>query len=238
MKKGTVREDGKMYWCSSKRKGEIWLTPEQYAKWDESVRNYRRKCQQAYYERREKINPSDRSYIGKYNPATNKYFARLSSSGKEIWVTKQELERLKLQSKRNRRNFLKRLQSLPDNKIKVGDVHPTDKNLFVVYKVGKKPMYGTKEQLQLKIKSRARSYKLRNIKYYAKKRQIIEKLGENRLHRGLYDVETGLVFWEYSANCKERWISEEEFHSRRNKQCVRKKVRRLELKMTKNDVRI
>lgn len=230
LKKGTVREDGKIYWCSSKRKGEIWLTKEQYDKYDETVRNYRRKSHQAYYARREKIKPSDRSYFGKYDPAANKYFAKISTSGKEIWVTKAELERLKKQSKLNRRKYVERQQSLPDNKIKVGDQHPTDKTLYVIYKVGKKPMYGSKEKLEERRKSRKKTMCLRNIKYNSRRREFIENLGGQRFKRGYFSIEKNMVFWEYSTTCREIWISEEKFHKLRNAHLQRRKVHRMKAK--------
>ena len=54
MKRGTTREDGKVFSRISKGK-EIWLTKEQYDKREISRKQYVRNCIKSYYSRRKSV---------------------------------------------------------------------------------------------------------------------------------------------------------------------------------------
>ena len=223
MKEGFVREDGKIFWKKCKEKGEIWLTSEQYQKWCETRKNYRQRCAQEYYKRREKLNPMDRPYFGKYDFSRNLYYIGVSSSGKEVWVNKQRYENLLERRKKYRSKYAQRLQEEPKTNLKLGDVHPDNPNLYVILLIGNKPFFGSKEKLAERRNSLRRSGIKRDIKYKHKRKQILEQLGENRIHRGAYDLKTGLVFWEYSQNGKERWFPVDHFHKLRIADCEKRK---------------
>jgi hypothetical protein len=157
-----------------------------------------------YYKRREKLNEMDRPYFGKYDFSRNLYYIGVSSAGKEVWINKQRYENLLERRKKYRSNYVKKLQQEPKTNLKFGDPHPDDPNLFVIIMVGNKPFFGPKERLDIRRECLRRTGVKRDIKDRHKRKQILEQLGENRIPRGAYDLETGLVFWEYSQNGKEK----------------------------------
>lgn len=235
MKEGFVREDGKVFWKNCKKKGEIWLTQEQYKKWCETRSKYRQRCAEEYYKRREKQNPMDRAFFGKYDFSRNLYFVGISSAGKEMWVNKERFENILQRRKKNKSNYIKRLQKAPETNFKFGDQHPNDNNLYVYLIVGNKPFFGTKDKLEKRRKSLRKTGILRDIKYKHKRKDILERLGEKRIHRGAYDLETGLVFWEYSQNGKERWLPVDHFHKLRTAGCQKRKKNRQHKKLLSNE---
>jgi len=235
MKEGFVREDGKVFWKSCKEKGDIWLTPEQYQKWCDTRKRYRQRCAQEYYKRREKQNPMDRNYFGKYDFARNLYFVGISSAGKEVWVNKDRLEKILERKKRYKKNYIKKLQEAPKNNLKFGDQHPDDPNLYVYLIVGNKPFFGTKEKLEERKKALRKSGILRDIKYKHKRKDILQKLGDNRIHRGAYDLTTGLVFWEYTQTGNEKWLPVDQFHKLRLADCEKRKRDRQRKKLLSNE---
>ena len=230
MKCGTVRDDGKVLWRNSKEKGQIWLTAEQYKKRIETIREYRRKSAAAYYARREKINPIDRPYFGKYDFASNTYYAGISSAGKEVWMPKEKFERFAERKKKHKQKHVEKLKALPKTNAKIGDPHPDNKNLFVVYINGNKPIYGDKEKLRKRRESQLRSYKIRDQRNRKMKREMLERLGENRIYRGCYDIKTGKVFWEYDNAGREIWIDEDIFFKKRQHAIDKRKNARLKQK--------
>lgn len=235
MKEGFVREDGMVFWKNSKEKGEIWLRPEQYSKWCETRKKYRERCAREYYKRREKLNEMDRPYFGKYDFSRNLYYIGVSSAGKEVWINKQRYENLLERRKKYRSNYVKKLQQEPKTNLRFGDPHPDDPNLFVILMIGNKPFFGPKERLDKRRECLRRTGVKRDIKDKHKRKQILEQLGENRIPRGAYDLETGLVFWEYSQNGKERWMPVEEFHRLRTKGCEKRKSNRMRKKLLSID---
>jgi hypothetical protein len=208
--RGTVREDGKVYWAFTKNK-EVWITREQYDKREQTRKAYVKKCRENYKKRQEAKHPVDRNFIGKYNFATNLYFLRMSSSGKEIWGSKQQLEASRKRHTRYRNKMYHKLKiQYAKTGLKVGDQNPDNPNQYVIFFIGNKPYFGTKYQLIQRKKSRRISYNKRNEKYAIARQKKLQSL-QQRIKRGTTDLNTGLVFYMYAQNGKERWITPERY---------------------------
>lgn len=232
-KEGYVREDGMVYWRYRRDRGDVWITQEKYQQYLNTRKNYRKRSLEEYYKRREKIDPMDRSYYGKYSFQKNRYFVGLSVSGKEVWVTKEKFLKHKEQKNKRRRNFLSKLKLQQKPNVKVGDTHPENSDLVVCFFIGNKPYFGSKEKLNQVLESRRISYRKRNIKYRKTRAEKLAKM-ESRLKRGVVHPENGTLFWEYNCRCKEVWLPAEKFHELRNKEKERRKRLRLKKKEVSN----
>jgi hypothetical protein len=233
MREGHVREDGMVFWKNCKKAGEIWIKPESYKKRCETRKKYRKTCAEDYRERQAKKNPMDRSYFGKYDFSKNKYFIGISNSGKEVWVTKDKFDKAVETRRKTKAAHLQRVRSLPKTGLKLGDVHPDDPNLFVIFFSGNKPHYGDKQRLEERKKRLRQHGRLRDVKNTKKRRQALEAMGDNRLSCGAVNPLTGLVFWEYSRTVKEIWLPLDEFHRRRNRHLESRRKLRINQKELK-----
>lgn len=220
-KEGFVREDGMVYWRYHKEKGHIWLTKEKYEMYVQTRKKYRQAGLKEYYSSREKLDPSDRSYYGKYSFAKNKYFIGLSVSGKEVWVCKERYIKHRERQNRNRYKYLCKLRAQEKTNLKVGDQHPDNKELFVCFFIGNKPYYGSKDKLQKVLERRRFSYRLRDIKYKKMRKEKLAKL-QKRHHRGDINPENGTIFWEYNSCGEEKWLDSAEFNIRHAKEKQRR----------------
>jgi hypothetical protein len=231
-KKGEVRKDGKVYWRHHKGKGHIWLSREAFERNCEKALAYRRKAAAAYYAMRDKKDVMDRPYFGKYDFAKNKFFVGISVNGKERWVHKNRFEILKKQYASHKRSFVERLKSLPETGLKIGDKHPEDSNKYVLYLIGKKPYFGTLEQLEAK-KLRYRTIQKKSaIKLQAIRREKLSNLS-SILRKGYVHPETGMVFWEYDKRGNEKWLDKQVFSEKRATYNKMRKERRKLLKCKK-----
>lgn len=220
IKQGTVRDDSKIFWGTMHGK-ESWITKEQYDKRIASRIAYRKMCQEQYKKRQAAKNSMDRNYIGKYDFSKNLYFIRVSTSGKEMWGTKEELERYR--QRRNKASYSRflRLQNYSGQQLKIGDVNPSNPNQFVIYMIGKKPYFGSQKELQENIQRRTISYRKRNQKYYKIRKDIMSKI-MNKIKRGTVNSENGLIFWIYNVVGKEKWITKEEYDHKMEQERQRK----------------
>ena len=175
----------------------------------------------------------DRSYFGKYDFSKNKYFIGISNSGKEVWVTKDKFDKAVETRRKTKAAHLQRVRSLPKTGLKLGDVHPDDPNLFVIFFSGNKPHYGDKQRLEERKKRLRQHGRLRDVKNTKKRRQALEAMGDNRLSCGAVNPLTGLVFWEYSRTVKEIWLPLDEFHRRRNRHLESRRKLRINQKELK-----
>jgi hypothetical protein len=232
-KEGYVREDGMVYWRYHKDRGHVWITKEKYQQYIKTRVNYRKIGLEEYYRRREKIDPMDRSYYGKYSFQKNRYFIGLSVSGKEVWTTKEKFLKHKEQKNKNSKKFLEKLKMQAKSNLKMGDPHPENSDLVVCFFIGNKPYFGSKEKLNRVLESRKISYRKRNIKYRKIRTEKLAKM-ENRLKRGAVHPENGTLFWEYNCRCKEVWLSVEKFYELQNIQKERRKRSRLKKKEESN----
>lgn len=135
IKRGTVREDGKVFWVYRKGK-EVWATKEQYDKRENTRKAYVRMCQQEYKKSQAKKLPHERNYVGKYDSSKNLYFIRISTSGKEVWGSKFQLNEYRKRLNDRRRDMTKRLNEIQTD-LKFGDPNPNNPKEFVCFFIGK-----------------------------------------------------------------------------------------------------
>jgi hypothetical protein len=219
-REGYVREDGMVFYRYLRGR-EHWVSAEQLQEIRAKRRAYRAQCQREYYAQQAKKDPMDRNYMGKYDFARNRYFAGVSSSGKERWLTKEQFDKYQEKRKANYTNYRKRLQQLPPTSFGIGDPHPENPELFVVRKTGQRCYWGDKKELQRHIEMRRRITRKKNqgLRY---KRLAAFKNGRRK--RG--DVnEQGLIFWVYHPNMKEIWMTPEEFQASKEKERNRESKR-------------
>ena len=210
IKRGTVREDGKVFWTYKDDK-ECWITKEQYDKRENTRREYVRRCRENYRKRQLAKHPVHRNFIGKYDIARNLYFSHISSSGKEVWISKDQLEKKRKRHTMYRRKMYHKLKEQhPVTGLKIGDRNPENPNEYVVFFIGNKPYFGSKSHLEKRRESREISYRKRNEKYKRLREEKLNNL-EKRIKRGTVDPETGLIFLHYAQNGKERWITNEKY---------------------------
>lgn len=222
-KRGTVREDG-MVFARMLRGKEIWLTKESYERRENTRKKYVRACADAYKERQVKKPIEDRNYLGRYDPYTDKYFLGVTSSGKEIWGSKQRLAHIRNSQNIRRKRFAQRCLKHNDPSMSVGEPHPTIKGLFVILRIGNKLYFGDKERLEQKIASRKRSYYKRDIKYRHKRKLLLKDMAHKH-KRG--DIRAdGLIFWEYRLSMKEVWLTPEDFRVKHQATCERRRINR------------
>ena len=96
IKRKTVREDGKIFWAYKHKNGtkkEVWLSPKVFERWDQVRKNYVNKKYKKYLEQQNELPEEDRNYRGKCDPQTGLYFIRVSTSGKPVFGSKEELEK-------------------------------------------------------------------------------------------------------------------------------------------------
>jgi hypothetical protein len=219
-KRGFVREDGLVFARMQDGK-EVWVTADSYARRENTRRAYVKKAYDAY-KRRQLAKPiEDRNYLGRYDPYRDKYFLGLSSSGKEIWGSKDMLIRKRKMADKRRREFRERCDALEHQDKGFGQPHPTKPGLFVILRIGNKLYYGNQDRLNQISAGRQRSYKKRNIKYRRRRDDILRSLTV-RHKRG--DIGTdGLIFWEYTLTAKEIWLAPEDYAIKHKASCDRRK---------------
>lgn len=232
-KEGFVREDGMVYWRYRKDRGHVWLTQEKYKEYVDARKKYRLFCAQEFYKMREKIDPMDRSYFGKYSFAKNKYYIGISTSGKEVWVHKEKYLKYREKQNANRNKFAAKLRMLEKPSLKIGDPHPENNELFVCYFIGNKPYFGSKEKLETIRENRKISCRKRDIKYLRLRRETLLKMA-NKRRRGDLHPDQDKIFWEYNNRGAEKWLSCEEFKRRHELELQRRKLNRLKSKDKQN----
>lgn len=221
IKRGTAREDGKIFW-GYKKNEELWITKEQYEKRENTRREYICKCRQRYYERQQAKHEVERNFIGKYDSARNLYFLRVSSSGKEIWGTKYQLEEFRKKHTGYRRKMYQRLlEQHPKTGLKIGDKNPENPNQYVIFFIGNKPYFGSKHQLKGRQQGRAISYRKRNEKYKLQREAKLKSI-DKRIKRGTENPETGLLFLYYTQSGNERWVTKEHYQKVLEQEKIRK----------------
>ena len=219
IKRGTVREDGKIF--ARYRKGkELWISKEQYERREKSRKEYVKNCIESYKKRRKEI----RSF-GEYDEKINLYFIGISSSGKEVWRNKVFLEKRKKMQAKNKNRYIEKCFLLPQSNLKFGDQHPDNSNLFVINKVGNKCFFGDESKLKekkesLRITCTKRYYKSKKI------RHIVLKNLETKLKRGATREQDNFIFFQYDRVGKEIWLSPEIYHQKREKEILKRKEKR------------
>ena len=229
-KEGYIREDGMVYWRYCKRRGEIWVKPEVYQAYHTRRKNYHTMCRQDYHRRQEMLSPMDRNYFGKYDFATNLYFVDVSSTGKEVWFTKQQFDKMVEMKKGYRRKYKKKMQNLPKKTLRFGDQNPDNPNEYVTHFLGNLPRFGTKEQLEKRIKSSAIASRKSKMKMKKIRNTVLSSI-KVRIRRGTVDTATGLVFWVYNQVGIPKWITADDYKSRKEKESNRKKLRKQKSKV-------
>ena len=226
MKRGTIREDGKVFARMLEGK-EIWITKEQYDKREATRKNYVKRCQEMYKKYRKEI----RSF-GDYDHKRNLYFIGISSSGKEVWRSKAFLEKRKKQHDLRKKEYNQRCHQIPNTNLKFGDQHPENPNLFVINKVGNKCFFASKKKLEekkerLKMIYTKRHFKSKKIKQIAMKNITI------KLKRGTTRSEDNYIFFEYNRVGKEVWLPPDVYTIRREKDLERRRNNRKKSRETK-----
>lgn len=224
MKRGTVREDGKVFTRHIDGR-EIWLTKEQYEKREKKRKQYVMMCLKAYYSRRKSVRK-----LGEYDYNRNLYFCGISSSGKEVWKQKKYYERIANAVKRSKRKYIEKCKEYPPTNLKFGDVNPSNPNEYVILKIGNKLFFGSKEKLDKKRERIRIIYLKRNIKAKKRREEILrDKIDRKR--RGDSRQEDNKIFWEYNKVGKEIWLEPEIFHLKRQKCCERRSLCRKKRKL-------
>ncbi len=220
-----------VFWRYHKKRGQIWITRETFEHRKKQRVEYRKKCLELHRQLRSKKSPMDIPYFGKYDFSKNRYYAGVSASGKDLWVTKDKLDRLRLQNQKSKINYIERAKALPDTGLKVGDRHPENPELYVIFKVGNKVFFGDRERLKRRIDSVKMTLRKRHIKYQKIRKDLLSKM-ENRLRRGHRDDSTGLVFWTYGRTAKPVWLSPEAYEAKIAAERDKKKRKRQAAKST------
>jgi hypothetical protein len=218
---GTRREDGKVFWRLHKTKGEIWISEEQYERRTAKEKEYRIRAYAEWKKMEQQKPPELRNYLGKYCPRRDRFYLGVSSSGKQMWVTRERLADYRRKSKRAKRKHIEKCLAVPKTALKIGDPNPENPNEFVVYFTGNKPYFGDRNHLKRVLDSRAMTYRKRHIKSRKIRAERLSRLEERR-SRGEVDPETGLIFWEYNRIANEVWLQPEIYHARREK-CLAKR---------------
>lgn len=221
IKKHTVREDGRIFHRYMQDK-EIWLTPEQFKKREQSIKNYVKKCFASYKKKQEQKNIMDRNYFGKYNFATNKYFAGITSSGKERWVSKEQLDNIKFKANERRKKFLQEQKKIEKPNLKVGDKNPENSLEVVIYFIGGKPYFSSVEHYEIIKENRRISQRKQLIKAAKIRKQVLLQL-KQRIVRGTKHESENLIFWCYGSTGKEIWLPAQEYDKRWKKEQQKKK---------------
>jgi hypothetical protein len=224
-KAGQKREDGLVFWRHTNEKGDIWITQAQFDHRKESAREYKRKAAAYYYALERAKKPEDRNYFGRYFPHIEKYFLKVSGSGKPIYGTKAEVEQLRRQHAIYKKKFVEKHQKLPKTDLKIGDRHPTQPGLFVVYFIGNKPYFDSSDKLKEVLESRRRATKKRYYKSKKIRRERLDKLDKRR-KRGDVDNVTGLIFWAYNRIAKEIWLDKTIYDAKHTADLARRKLDR------------
>ncbi len=211
-KRGEAREDGKVFARMLDGK-ELWLTKEQYDRRERSRREYVRKCYDAYKRRQNAKTEDQRNYLGKYDVATNLYFIGVTSSGKERWGTKDQLDTYRNNLTNRRKEYVKRCQRGNIVDAKIGDPHPTKSGLFVIGRVSNRLFYGDQDRLDKIRESRAITYRKRNLKLRYKRKEAVRQL-THRYKRGDKHPYDDLLFWEYNRYGRELWYDPVEYERR------------------------
>lgn len=223
-KRKSRRADGKVFWGMKGNK-EIWITEEQFEKWDEARKKYTRKRAKQW---QKNLPVEQRIKKGTYDSNTDLYFYGYSGIGKPIWITKDKFENYKEKARICRKNYYDRLKKLPLPKYCIGDKHPEDPNLVVVRLYGNKVCWGTEDQAKSVSMSRLQSYKkyrenrgqIRKASANEKKQKVLQFLSENphlKRSRGDKDLVLNRIFWGYSVWGTEMWMTPEKFEAKVNK---------------------
>ena len=225
MKRGTIREDGKVFARILEGK-EIWLTKEQYEKREKSRKEYIKRCMKSYYSRRKSVRK-----IGEYDHNKNLYFCGVSSSGKEVWRKKQYLDRIIKAMVNSKKRYIQKCKTnYPPTTLKFGDKNPLNPNEYVVFKVGNKVFFDSLKRLN-EIKEKKRMiYVKRYFKAKKIRKNILDRI-ENKKRRGDSRLEDNKLFWEYNRVGKEIWLDPEIFHLKRKKSCERRSLCRKKRKL-------
>ena len=224
-KAGQKREDGLVFWRHTKQKGDVWITQAQFDQRKESAREYKRRAAAHYYALERAKPPEDRNYFGRYFPHINKYFLKVGSSGKPIYGTKEQLERIRRRLSVYKIRLIEKDLKLPKSGLRLGDRHPTEPGLFVVFFIGNKPYYDNKEKLKEVLESRRMSYQKRYYKCKKIRRERLDKL-EKRRKRGEIDNITNLVFWCYDRIGKEIWLDKDTYRKKHEAELAKRKINR------------
>jgi len=206
---GDLRDDG-LYYAGRKKSQEMWITKEQLDRRIASRKAYRRICSIEYKKRQLEKNIMDRNYVGKYNFSTNKYFIRVTGSGKEVWGNEEQLNAYREKIRKSSRRRYSKLKQLTKTSLRVGDQNPDNPLEYVCYISGNRPYFGTKQQLLNNIERRNIAYRKRNQKNRKIRQDKLQKL-TNIIKRGTESTETNLVFWQYNQRGEERWVTKEQY---------------------------
>jgi hypothetical protein len=241
IKRGTVRKDGKIFWCYKIKNGTrfpCWLTPEQFKNWDAKRKEYSLKKRAEYKAQQAALPPEERNYTGKQDPVTGLYFLQVLNNGKPQFGNLEQLKEFQLKVRlRSKKYHTKCRQQNPPPSVCIGDKHPTDANLCVIKIWGNKVYYGTWEKLQKRRESHRRkdqNYRDMNRERLNQHRSAIKKKvmevfktnPELKMKRGYINPITKEIFWVYDAYGREVWLHIDEFNRRRNNACQKRKIAR------------
>lgn len=225
MKRGTIREDGKVFARMLNGK-EMWITKEQYEKREKSRKDYSKRCRKSYYSRRQAVRT-----LGEYDHNKNLYFCGISCSGKEVWRKKVFADRILNASRKNKKKYTERCKTnYPPTTLKFGDKNPLNPNEYVVLKVGNKIFFGSLKRLNEVKETKRVIYARRYFKAKKIRKNFLNNI-ENRKRRGDSRIEDNKLFWEYNRVGKEIWLCPEVFHFKRKVCCDRRNLCRKKHKL-------
>lgn len=248
IKRKTERPDGKVFWAYAIKNGkrvEIWISRAQFEKRENTRRKYVRQKQQEYQKNQLSLPDDQRNYIGKYNPENGLYFIRVSTVGKAVWGSLEQLNHLRNLNKKARKKYYIKCYTMQKLAVVPGDPHPTQEGVFVVRIMGGKVFYGTKDQYLEKSKKLINNYK----KYKSKNKEEIKRRKKEcrekninflkqhphlKRSRGDIDPICRKIFWQYNEYGKEVWMRPEVFEKKRNKANANRNLKRQKNKEAKN----
>ena len=127
IRRGTVREDGKLFWAYKVSKGkkyEIWLSKEKYDSYEKTRKKYYSAKLEKYRDDQSKLDPKDRNTFGKYNPENGLYFIRLNSNSIPQYGTLEEVEKFRSKRRAHQKaNYDKMIEKTPLPTVCLGDKH-------------------------------------------------------------------------------------------------------------------
>jgi hypothetical protein len=216
-KRGYVREDGMVFLHYYKGK-ERWVEKDEL----EKIKKQRRDYVAASKKARSSMRKTKRT-VGDKHPTEYLFFLGYNSLGSERWGSLEKLKHEKEQADLRQIKYRKGLKNIVKPTAKIGDKHPTKKDLFVIIITKKGVLkYGTQNELNEVLETHQLNRTIRNMDIIENRRVLMARITK-KLHRGDKNSD-GRIFYKYDNFARPVWLTQEEFEKKmaKNKEIKRK----------------
>ena len=209
-KRGYTRDDGMVFLGYFEGK-ERWVTKEKF----EEVKKQRRDYVAASKKARMSLNKL-KYVVGDKHPTKYLFFLGYNSLGSERWGSLDKLNSQKAKADLRQINYRKRLKNIPKTTAKIGDKHPTIKNLFVIVITKKGVLkYGERNKLEEVMETAQLNQTIRNMDIVENRRMLMARI-TNKLHRADKNPD-GRIFYKYDNFARPVWLTPEDFEKMKQK---------------------